>query len=172
MIALHNSHTLLFLSITLHARCRCIVTFIPNLIAFPHCDPTAFTARRPQPLLLTNPAPASDATRAVVLRHLRNFACTLREVEYISLSQKTLHSTSSFPSQTDVARLLLNSIFSLTNLAARPLCGSDIHTSYTACHNTPNTYSCAEKSFPSAQCTSREDRYLAHGQAWRRIWMG
>jgi hypothetical protein len=28
MIALHNSHTLLFLSITLHARCQCIVTCV------------------------------------------------------------------------------------------------------------------------------------------------
>jgi hypothetical protein len=78
--------------------------FIPKLIAFPHCDPTAFPARRPQPLLLTNPAPAlrrkSTATRAVVPRHLRNFACTLREVEYIWLSQKNV---------------AFNFVFSLTN---------------------------------------------------------
>jgi hypothetical protein len=147
MIALHNSHTLLFLSITLHARCRCIVTrFYPKIDCVPplrsHCfyRSTASAtfaykscARRLRRRLNRN--------SVVVLRHLRNIVCTLREVEYIWLSQKTLQSTSSFPSQPTCPFIAQQRLF-----AYKPRCSALRHaaTSYTSIHHQYAVYSCAE----------------------------
>jgi hypothetical protein len=82
--------------------------FIPKLIHWTALATFAYISCA----TLRRKSTARSATRAVVPRRFRNFACTLREVEYIWLSQK---SCSSFPSQTDLARLLLNSVCSLTN---------------------------------------------------------